>query len=64
MNIQPEVWDVIKLGLAGYGVFLLNRSDRNQRELFKRIRAVELVCAAQHGVPGVHVHKRETDENS
>lgn len=60
MNIPAEVWDLIKLAVGAYGVFLLNRSDRNQRELFKRLRAVELTCASQHGV---HVHRRETDED-
>lgn len=59
MNIPPEVWDLIKMAVGGYAVFILNRSDRNQRELFKRIRAVELVCARMHGVIG----REESGEN-
>lgn len=61
MIVPTELWDLLKIMIGGYAIFILNRSDRNQRELFKRIRAVELVCAAQHGVPGVHAHKRESD---
>ena len=60
MNIPPEVWDLLKMAIGGYAVFLLNRSDRNQRELFRRLRAVELTCASQHGV---HTHRREADED-
>lgn len=59
MNISPEVWDTAKLCFGLYGAFLLNRSDRNQRELFRRIRNVELACAANHG----HVPKGGNDED-
>lgn len=58
MNIPAEIWSMFQALAIGYGLFVLNRSDRNQRELFKRIRAVELVCASTHGG---HLHKRETD---
>lgn len=59
MIIPAELWDFVKMAVGGYAVFILNRADRNQRELFKRIRAIELVCAGQHG------NKRITDnENS
>lgn len=60
MQISPEVWDVIKLCAGAYFVFILNRTDRNQRELFKRLRAVELICAANHGLK----LKGDGDENS
>lgn len=59
MNIAPEIWEIIKMAVGGYAVFILNRADRNQREMFKRIRSIELFCAGQHGVG--HVHKRESD---
>lgn len=61
--MTPEIWDILKILIGGYAIFLLNRSDRNQRELFRRLRSLELTCAAQHGV-GVHVHRRESDSEN
>lgn len=57
MNIPAETWDLIKMLVAGYYIFVLNRSDRNQREIFRRLRVVELKCASQHGIG-------DTDENT
>lgn len=54
MNISPELWDLIKTACVGYFLYVLNKTDRNQRELFKRIRSVELMCARTHG-PGQKV---------
>lgn len=55
MNISPETWDMIKLIGGAYLVFCLNRSDRNMRELFKRLRVLELTCAKTHGIIGPKV---------
>jgi SOS response regulatory protein OraA/RecX len=38
---------------AAYAIFILNKTDRSQRELFKRLRALELSHAVNHRrVPG------------
>jgi hypothetical protein len=57
MQISPEAWDLLKLGFIAYMTFILNRSDRNNRELFKRITRIEVTCAAHHG------NKGKTDED-
>lgn len=56
MNISPEIWEIGKALLVAYVVFVLNKTDRNQRELFKRLRSVELECAGNHGL-----RRRKTD---
>lgn len=50
MNISPEFFDLLKIVVGGYLVFVLNRTERIQRELFRRIRALELAHAANHGL--------------
>lgn len=60
MMIDPQVLDIVKLLAGAYFVFCLNKTDRNQRELFKRLRAVELACAANHR----HLGIKDTDEDT
>lgn len=50
LQIDPELWRLVEILVGGYAVFILNKTDRSQRELFRRLRAVELVCAANHGI--------------
>lgn len=60
MTIPPEIWRLIELLVVAYAVFILNKTDRNQRELFRRLRVVELKCAANHGIKA----KDDPDEDS
>lgn len=53
MQIDPAIWDIMKILGAAYAIFILNKTDRSQRELFKRLRALELSHAVNHRrVPG------------
>jgi hypothetical protein len=48
VQIDPAIWDIVKILGAAYAVFILNKTDRSQRELFKRLRALELSHMANH----------------
>ena len=55
MAIPPEVWDVIKIALGTGGGVVLYKIDRNQSELFGRMREMETAfselkggCDARH----------------
>lgn len=50
MNIPAEILDLIKVAAWGYMLFVMQRADRTQREIFRRLRQVELICAANHGL--------------
>lgn len=58
MEISPQAWDLLRMILVAYIVYLLNKHDKNMTELFKRITAVEINCAANSG----HVHRRTGDD--
>lgn len=60
MEITPQFWELLKMLLVAYTVYLLNKHDRNQNELFKRITAVEINCARNSGSP--HTHGRKDDD--
>lgn len=47
--MTPEFWDVVKIIGGAYLVYVLNQSSRNHEEMFRRIRALELAHAANHG---------------
>jgi hypothetical protein len=57
MEMSAPAWDLVRMVLVAYIVYLLNKHDKNMTELFKRITAVEINCAASSG----HVHHRESD---
>lgn len=51
MHITPEMLGNLVVALvAAYATIILNRTDRNQRELFKRMRKLEIKCAGHHGI--------------
>ena len=67
-----QIWDFARLTLVAYIVFAMNKNDRDHREaqlqsgalfkdLFSRIRKIEIRCASNHGHVGIH---REDDDES
>jgi len=55
MGIPVEIWDLIKIALSTGGAFVLFKIDRNQSELFTRLRDIETAfselkggCEARH----------------
>ena len=68
---STQFWDVIKLSIVAVITFVLYKIDNDHREaqrqsaalfkdLFSRVRKVEIKCASEHGL---HHHQREDDED-
>ena len=49
MELSPQAWDLIKMLIVAYIVYLLNKHDRNMNALFQRMTAIEIKCAGNHG---------------
>jgi len=49
MNIPAEVWEIVKICLSVGGGYVLFKIDRNQSELFSRLREIETSFAKLQG---------------
>ncbi|KAB0670350.1 hypothetical protein F6V30_09360 [Oryzomonas sagensis] len=49
MNIPTEVWEIVKICLSVGGAYVLVKIDRNQSELFSRLREIETSFAKLQG---------------